>query len=247
MRHDLGRKSIETDAQRLRVLMGDSPIGGIVGEGPGIDLLGPFVGLGGDTFLLYDDGGNPVAEYATLTLALAVASAGQVVITPAGTFTENVTVPAGVGVRSIGNNTIIVGSITLGGNASFLASITISLTVNQSGAIASIIGPPSGEAMVGDCNIVIVNNGAGDAYVIQMGNGDLIVKNTRGRCYTNGGGDALTVYGVPDSTGKCQTQDCMLDAITTGGGDGHGAATDGTADFDIRGGKIEATTSPIRM
>jgi hypothetical protein len=246
--------NLTTLAKRLRPLLGNFVQGlvkSVIGEGPGIDLVvsGDIttVGLGGDSFLLYDDGGLPVAEYSTLTLALAAAATGNVIITPAGIFTEDVTIPAGVGVRSIGNNTIIVGTIILAGNASFLASITISLTVNQSGAITSIIGPSSGEAMVGDCNILVTNNGVGDAYIIQMGNGDLIVKNTRGRCYTNGGGDALAVYGVPDSTGKCQTQDCMLDAITTGGGDGHGAATDGTADFDIRGGKIEATTSPIRM
>lgn len=60
-------------------------------EGPGIDLDGPQIGLGGDTILLYDSGGSPVAEYAFtadgLTAALAAAASGDVVWLPAGTIT----------------------------------------------------------------------------------------------------------------------------------------------------------------
>jgi len=245
--------NLTTLAKRLRPLLGNFVQGlvkSVIGEGPGIDLTvaGDItsVGLGGDSFLLYDNGGNPVAEFATLTLALTAASAGQVVITPAGIFTEDVTVPAGVGVKSTGNNTILAGIISLGGNNSFLKSITLALTVNSAGDVAGIIGPPSGEAIINDCTIVVTNNGAGNAYVIQVGNGDLIITQSIGKCYANGGGDALAVYGAPDSEGKCQTQDFMIDAIAVGGGVGHGAATDGITDFDIRGGKIEATTSPIR-
>jgi len=219
---------------------------GFVTEGPGIDLVGPQVGLGGDSFLLYDDGGLPVAEYVTLTLALAAASAGQVVITPAGVFTEDVTVPPGVGVKSTGNNTILAGIISLGGNNSFLKSITLALTLNSAGDIAGIIGPPSGEAILNDCTIVVTNNGAGNAYVIQVGDGNILVWNSILKCYTNGGGDALAIYGISESIGICQAEDNMIYAIAVGGGVGHGAATDGLADFWIWGGKIEATTSPIR-
>jgi len=90
--------------------------GGGVGpptEGPGIDLVGLQVGLGGDSFLLYDDEtAAPVAEYATLTLALAAAVSGQMVETPGGSYTETVTIPAGVTVCSKGNNTVIHGSST---------------------------------------------------------------------------------------------------------------------------------------
>ena len=248
------KNNLTTSAKRLRPLLGNFIQGlvkSVIGEGPGIDLVvsGDIttVGLGGDSFLLYDDGGNPVAEYATLTLALAAASAGQVVITPAGTFTENVTVPAGVGVRSIGNNTILAGVISLGGNNSFLKSITIALTVNSAGDAAGVIGPPSGEAIINDCTIVVTNNGAGNAYSVQVGNGNILILKSNLKCYANGGGDALAIYGALETVGICNSDGTIIWAIAVGGGVGHGAATDGSADFKIKGGEIIATTSPIRM
>jgi hypothetical protein len=246
--------NLTTLAKRLRPLLGDFVQGlvkSVIGEGPGIDLVvsGNItnVGLGGDSFLLYDDGGNPVAEFATLSLALASASSGQVVITPAGTFTENVTVPPGVGVRSIGNNTILAGIISLGGNNSFLKSVTLALTVNSAGDIAGIIGPPSGEAILNDCTIVVTNNGAGNAYSVQVGAGDILILKCNCKAYANGGGDALAIYGASETIGICNSDGTIIWALAVGGGVGHGVATDGSADYKIKGGEIIATTTPIRM
>jgi hypothetical protein len=63
-----------------------------VGEGPGIDVVANSqVGLGGDTILLYDSGGAPVAEYAPteagLTAAVAAATAGDTIVIPSMTIT----------------------------------------------------------------------------------------------------------------------------------------------------------------
>lgn len=48
------------------------------GEGPGIDITADAVGLGGDTILLFDNGGSPVAEQAATNagFAAAIAAAG---------------------------------------------------------------------------------------------------------------------------------------------------------------------------
>jgi hypothetical protein len=143
-------------------------------EGPGIDIIGTQVGIGGDTVLLYDHGGLPVAEFATITLAMAAASAGQLVQTPPGTFTEDFTIPAGVGLASIGNNTIVAGTITLGGASSYTKGITVSLVGNSGGTLVGVIGPAAGIAAINDCSIVVTNNGAGDAYGVQVNDGELL-------------------------------------------------------------------------
>lgn len=90
------------------------------GEGPGIDITDDGIGLGGDTVLLYHDDGTPVSEFTTITLAMAAASSGELVEVPPGIFIEDFTVPAGVGLVSKGNNSIIHGTITLGGQSSHM-------------------------------------------------------------------------------------------------------------------------------
>ena len=67
----MGNEKLTTLARRLRPFL---PIryqplsSAVVIEGPDIDLVrlraGVQVGRGGDTILLFDSGGNPVAEYA---------------------------------------------------------------------------------------------------------------------------------------------------------------------------------------
>jgi hypothetical protein len=158
------------------------------GEGPGIDITADAIGLGGDTILLYDDSGLPVAEYSTITLALAAAATGNLVLTPPGLFTEDFTVPAGVGLRSI-----VAGTITLGGNNSFLKEITLALTANSASTIIGVIGPPSGEAIINDCSFLITNNGAGNAYAIQMDDGDLQILHCDCRSISVGG-DGFGVF-----------------------------------------------------
>lgn len=74
-----------------------------VGEGPGIDVTTDAVGLGGDTILLYDAGGDPVREYAAdqygLTAALGDAASGDSIVCPSQitiACTAAITIPAGV-------------------------------------------------------------------------------------------------------------------------------------------------------
>jgi hypothetical protein len=108
-----------------------------VGEGPGIDITADAVGLGGDTILLYDSGGNPVAEYAMsdagFTTALAAATSGDVVVLPAGTISGDHTIPNGITVWGFGWNTILSG-ITTNNGVLMYAHITGTLTNGDMGA-----------------------------------------------------------------------------------------------------------------
>ena len=64
--------------------------GGAPTEGPGIDIIGTQVGLGGDSILLYHSALTPVVEFAAteagLIAALAAAVTGDIVILPARTI-----------------------------------------------------------------------------------------------------------------------------------------------------------------
>ncbi len=99
--------------------------GGGVTEGPGIDVVGNQVGLGGDTILLYDRGGNPVAEYAAtgagMAAAIAAAAAGDVIWLPAYQIPDNHTIPADVEVVGLGvDNSELTGIITNNGTLTHL-------------------------------------------------------------------------------------------------------------------------------
>lgn len=111
--------------------------GAYMTEGPDIDLVGNRIGRGGDTILLFDSSGAPVAEFAMsaagFTAALAAATSGDVIVLPAGTIAGNHTIPAGVTVWGFGWNTILTGTITNNGVAMFCRFIG-TLTNGDEGA-----------------------------------------------------------------------------------------------------------------
>jgi hypothetical protein len=82
-------------------------------EGPGIDLVGQQVGLGGDTVLTYHANGNPVSEQAAtaagLIAALAAAASGDTVWLPSIeiALTQAITVPASVSLRGFSHNALL--------------------------------------------------------------------------------------------------------------------------------------------
>lgn len=119
-------------------------------EGPGIDVVGgDQVGLGGDSVLIFDDGGNPVAEYAAtdagLTAALAAATSGQFVglsgipITGAG-----YTVGSGVTLMGLSIATNIHATITLEGGTLYNLRVTPQYATAVTG-YAIISNAPIGE------------------------------------------------------------------------------------------------------
>jgi hypothetical protein len=129
-------------------------VGRVPEEGPGIDIVGMRVGLGGDRILLYHANGSPVSEYATIALALVAASIGEVVVVPAGIFTENINIPAGVCILGTGNKSIIDGTVTMGED-----SAVCDLNIDE------IIGTDVGSCLVKNCMVNTIISGSGDTIM----------------------------------------------------------------------------------
>jgi hypothetical protein len=136
---------------------------------------------------------------AGLTAALAAADSGDLVWVGPGTIAGNFSVPAGVGMVAMGNNTIIAGSITLAGGA-HLRGISIDYTAASASAIAGVVGPDSGLCYINDCHIDIENTGAGDAYGVQLGQGEIIVWSTKVNA-TAAVGDGVGIQSIAQPAG----------------------------------------------
>lgn len=169
-----------------------------VGEGPGIDITGgDTVGLGGDTILLYDAGGAPVAEYAAtdagLTAALAAMAAGDVLVLPAVTISG--------GPWTVANG-------TLRGHSRFGSTLDGEVTVST-------------DCQLERLSVIRSEDDAGALYCVALEedarvDGCLI-------SMTNATGDAYGVYAQHD--GDCYANDNIV--LATGGGDGYGYYADG--------------------
>jgi len=129
----MGNEKLTTLARRLRPFLTAQVAalisGGAVTEGPDIDLVtisgGVQVGRGGDTILLFDSAGSPVAEYAAtgagLTAALAAATSGDIVFLPAANITGGPwTVASGVFLTGMGEDSQITGTVTNNGILGFI-------------------------------------------------------------------------------------------------------------------------------
>lgn len=150
-------------------------------EGPGIDVVGSIIGLGGDTILLYDSAGAPVAEYgateAGLTAALAAATSGQVVLLPACTIAGSHTVPALVHLQGLVTRaTILTGTLTVSPGGT-VTGLSVTVTANSADELDGVIGPGSGAAYLQDCVITVTQSGAGASHGIHGGAGDTYLKN----------------------------------------------------------------------
>ena len=173
--------------------------GAFVGEGPGIDIVGFTVGLGGDTILKYDVGGLPVTEYAASAAGLAAGLAALVsgdilVVDYPGTISGDFTIPAGSMLTSHSRYQVtIVGQITLDEDAS-IYNLTVANVANSAAELYGVIGPVTGTAYILGCDISATQSGAGNAYAIgatrgaSLNNGNISVQYS----YLNGisvGGD----------------------------------------------------------
>jgi len=146
----------------------------------GDNLVEPYLGL---VWLMQSDGSDAVTYPATnagLTAALAASGSGDVVRAGPSAYTSDISVPAGVMLFFYRGGTM-TGQITLGDGAS-LAGANSARSVSSGSAISSVVGPSSGTAYIRDCHISAVNSGAGAAYGVNMGNGNLETYN----CYVYG-------------------------------------------------------------
>ena len=157
-------------------------VSSLIAEGPDINLVTAAgvtaVGRGGDTVLLFDSGGNPLAEFAAtsagLDAASAAAAARDVVWIPAVTIANNHVFTAGV--RYIGISrwaSILTGEVTLGIETT-LETCTVSRVVNDGNDLQGVIAPASGTGWIRDCDVLCDQNGAGNAYALVVDNdGDI--------------------------------------------------------------------------
>jgi hypothetical protein len=160
--------------------------------GADIRVSGYHVSRAGAGVLLFSGAGALLTEYSTVTAALAASTDGDIVRGAAGTYAENLTVPAGVTLRGMGAATVIDGAVVLGEGAR-LIDVTASLTDTDSddlivvqggnGAVCvhvTVIGEQSGTgAIIGivstadsadtpmrcyDCPLSVENKGTGSAW-----------------------------------------------------------------------------------
>jgi hypothetical protein len=140
-----------------------------IGEGAGIDVTGTSpeqtVGLGGDTVLLYDSGGEPVAEFdpdsAGLTAALAAMVAGNVVELPDVTITGGPwTVEHGTLRGHSRFGSVLDGQVTVSANC-HLERLSVIRSEDDAGALCCVA--LAADARVEGCLISMIN-ATGDAY-----------------------------------------------------------------------------------
>jgi len=142
-----------------------------IGEGAGIDITGSppeqTVGLGLDLPLVIHNDGSPASEYATLAAALSAATSGDVILLPPGTYSGDITVPAGASVVGVNREDCVIdGQVTLS-NGSVLANLSIIRSENSASDVYGVLAPASGgTGWIYGCTISVENAGAGGAYGI---------------------------------------------------------------------------------
>ncbi len=150
----------------LRWLEQGADAGLTVGEGPGIDLVGATVGLGGDLPLVLHADGSPASEYATAAAACAAATSGERVQLQAGVYLEDLTVPAGVVLAGRGPATVIAGQVTLEDGAAIVHCDVLRDEDTLDDVVCIV--PPDGDgemAYVWGCELV-AHNATGNGYCV---------------------------------------------------------------------------------
>ena len=179
--------------------------GGIVQEGPGIDITGSKrIGIGHDSILLMNSSSNvPAMEYAVnstgFDAAIAAAASGDVILLPAQDISGNHTITAGVKVVGYSRYaTQLTGQITMGGADATLENLSIIRTANNSTTYKCLINPSSGTSYVHSCDIKITQSGSGNAYAVSLDNaGNLEIWNSLTYGYSGSGSG----YGGYDGSG----------------------------------------------
>lgn len=207
-----GLINLSGNAQVYILEMGGGGTGGTSGEsqppeeGPGIDLIGARVGLGGDTILLYKSNGDPVAEYAPTDTGLtaagaAVISASDRIEIPGNAVIQAEHALAGCEYR-FPAGLIVGGTLTLSANTRVWNLQSI-VSGNSEDAIIGVLGPGDGEAHLFSCRIAPVNSGAGGVHAVHVGSsGNLVCHN----CYLDGTSGGYAGYRDPECAGTLRIE-----------------------------------------
>ena len=171
----MGNEKLSTLAKRIRPYLKFSAaeLAGTMLEGPDIDINYVTIGRGGDTIITFDDGGNPVAEYAPTStgFGLALAGSAPIIWLYGYTISGNHTIPANYHV--IGNQrdtSILSGLITLS-SGSTLTNLSVIRTANDANTLVGVGGPGTGTGYLYGCRVSVVQSGAGAAYAVAANGG----------------------------------------------------------------------------
>ena len=151
---------------------------------------------------------------ASLSTALSECVSGDLVWAPPLSIDGNHVVPAGVTLYGT-YGSVLTGQITLG-DGSYLVGLKVERTTGSAANMIGVVGPSSGTAYIADCHISVVNGGAGGAYGISVGAGNLETFN----CYIYG--DEYAAYWsstgtVKDTASRWSIGDCpTADPIING-------------------------------
>lgn len=217
----LGREGIDRSAERLDVLLG-SRASALPPEASG-DAFSKIVLYFGDgsNAQFYDVNDTGLAEAIS-----DVTGTDTIAIPPAadGTFTSAITIPANTAVQGTGTQTTFISNtITMSSN-SFLRDVTVLISANSGANLTGIAGP-SDTGTTGYMNTVsiqITQAGAGDAYGVEMGSGDIFARS----CFMKGSSTGGTGNGIKSGAGNIHIEEGS--AVQ-----GTGAAISGTNTFSI--------------
>jgi hypothetical protein len=186
------------------------------GEGPGTDIVGSKVGIGGDSILVMHSDGSPASEYpatdAGLDLATAAAVSGDIVVTPSCTFAANHTLGACVYVLFASTFT---GQVTLV-DGTLADWIHVTRTANDANDLIGVVAPASGSVLLYDPSINVIQSGAGTAIGLFVATGDGTPRVEGGRILgTSVGGSG---YGIKHDGLVCIGSVTFMDHDGTGSG-----------------------------
>lgn len=141
---------------------------------------------------------NTITAYAPteagLTAALGASADGDTITIPAYGFTDDFTVPAGVTLMGLGNESIIYGTVTMA-DESWLQNLKVTSIVDDATTAICIEGPASGLALLWHVSLFAANTSTGDAICINCNGGAVTVQTGALRAqYTDGSAHSWIVY-----------------------------------------------------
>lgn len=115
----------------------------------------------------YDPVADAISYYtptaAGLSSAIGDASSGETIWVPPGTYSGDLTIPAGVTVIGLSReDCVLTGQVTLG-NGSVLENLSVERSASQAADLITVQGPGSGTAYIRNCDLQ-AHNSSGDGY-----------------------------------------------------------------------------------
>lgn len=121
-------------------------------------------------FVLYDESAEQVylfnPTYAGLISAIGSADAGDTILYPNVTVSGNITIPDGVFLVGQSRDlSVLDGQITIGDDAG-IENMTVETSGSSAGTVKGVVSVASKTFYIYDCDIMITQNGSGEAYAI---------------------------------------------------------------------------------